>query len=460
MFALPHFLRPFNVWAVIRIRYSMWRIRMIALLMLVAILVLSCSTGDGVETPVDVETPIKSGENILLIIADDMGKDATVGFSEGSIKPDTPHLNNIRTSGLTFTNLWVNPSCAPTRASLITGKYGFRTGVTWSGRSLPGSENILQNYIAEETNNRFATAVIGKWHLTSSRTFNPESLGIDYYAGLLPHLNFADSYYSWQLTEDGSSTTNSGYVTEVLTDLAIDWVRSQEASWFLWLAYNAPHGPFHVPPSTMHSQGDLPEYRLGMNALPYYMAAIEAMDFQIGRLLASMTPQERENTTIIFIGDNGPPRRVVQSPYAADRAKGTLYQGGINTPMFVSGNRVMRTGTDNSLINGTDLYATIAHLAGVEVTEIYDSKSFLSLLTAEGSHRETQYSEMDDGTDDLWTIRNERYKLIVNANGHEEMYDLLSDAYEANDLLSGLLDSEQSLAKVALEAHLDSIRHR
>ena len=115
---------------------------MIALLMLVAILVLSCSTGDRVETPVDVETPIKSGENILLIIADDMGKDATVGFSEGSIKPDTPHLNNIRTSGLTFTNLWVNPSCAPTRASLITGKYGFRTGVTWSGRSLPGSERL------------------------------------------------------------------------------------------------------------------------------------------------------------------------------------------------------------------------------------------------------------------------------------------------------------------------------
>ena len=111
MFALPHFLRPFNVWAVMRIRYSMWRIRIIALLMLVAILVLSCSMGDRVETPVDVETPIKSGENILLIIADDMGKDATVGFSEGSIKPDTPHLNNIRTSGLTFTNLWVNPSC-------------------------------------------------------------------------------------------------------------------------------------------------------------------------------------------------------------------------------------------------------------------------------------------------------------------------------------------------------------
>ena len=67
---------------------------------------------------------------------------------------------------------------------------------------------------------------------------------------------------------------------------------------------------------------------------------------------------------------------------------------------------------------------------------------------------------MDDGTDDLWTIRNERYKLIVNANGHEEIYDLLSDAYEANDLLSSLLDSEQSLAKVALEGHLDSIRHR
>ena len=108
----------------------------------------------------------------------------------------------------------------------------------------------------------------------------------------------------------------------MLTDLAIDWVRSQEGSWFLWLAYNAPHTPFHVPPAEMHSQGDLPDYAMGMNASPYYMAAIEAMDYQIGRLLDSITTQERDNTTIIFIGDNGTPRRVAQSPYPSDRVKG------------------------------------------------------------------------------------------------------------------------------------------
>jgi arylsulfatase B len=298
--------------------------------------------------------------------------------------------------------------------------------------------------------------VVGKWHLGGSPTFNPESLGMDFYAGLLTGV--AGSYYSWQLTEGGSTVTNTGYITEVLTDKAIDWVKSQDGSWFLWLAYNAPHTPFHVPPAEMYSQGDLPEYVRGMDPLPYYMAAIEAMDYQIGRLLDSMTAVERDDTTIIFIGDNGTPGRVAQSPYSPDRVKGTLYQGGINTPMFVSGNRVTRAGTDDSLINGTDLFATIAQLAGVDNTEIHDSRSFLPLLSAEGPHHQTQYSEMNDGTDDLWTIRDRRYKLIVNANGPEEMYDLISDPYEVADLLSGTLDEGQSLAKVELEAQLDSIR--
>jgi len=130
----------------------------------------------------------------------------------------------------------------------------------------------LQRYIAEETDGGYATALIGKWHLSNSPTFNPESLGIDYYAGVLGAA--PESYYDWQLTEGGASTTSAGYNSEVLTDRAIDWVQSQERPWFLWLAYNAPHSPFHVPPSEMHSQGALPEFRRGMDATPYYMAGL------------------------------------------------------------------------------------------------------------------------------------------------------------------------------------------
>ncbi|MFK7979663.1 MAG: sulfatase-like hydrolase/transferase [Saprospiraceae bacterium] len=396
--------------------------------------------------------------NILFIIADDMGKDATAGFSEGTIKPNTPNLNSIKDAGLTFNNFWTYPTCSPTRASIITGKYGYRTGVKFAGDVLDTSEKILQQYINEQTNNAYATAIVGKWHLAGrNSTTNLESLGMDYYAGVIA--GSVSDYYDWDLSEDGASTSQTGYTTEVFTDLAIDWVNDQDKPWFLWLAYNAPHTPFHVPPADMHTQGNLPTYADNLDGTPYYMAAIEAMDYQIGRLLANIPDTELDNTIIIFIGDNGTPGQVAQAPYSRRKAKGSLYQGGVNVPMFISGKNVSRMGAENSLIGSTDLYSTIAALAGVDNSTINDSKSFKNLLTTVSPHRDFQYAELSDGENDLWGINNGEYKLIVNANGTEELYDLGNDPYESENLLNSTLTATQESAKVALETALGAIRN-
>ena len=229
----------------------------------------------------------------------------------------------------------------------------------------------------------------------------------------------------------------------------------------MWLAYNAPHTPFHAPPINMHSQGNLPAYNNGLDPIPYYMAAIEAMDFQIGRLLDAIPEVERNNTIIIFIGDNGTPNQVAQNPYSSATVKNTLYQGGVNVPMFISGNTVSRSGTDNNLINSTDLFATIAEIAGISVNEIHDSKSFKPLLTSNNNNtiRDYQYSEMDNGTTDRWTISNGEYKLIVSAVGMDEMYHLVVDPYENNNLLNGTLSTIQQNAKSELESELINIRN-
>ena len=392
--------------------------------------------------------------NILLIIADDMGKDATDGYPEGSIKPNTPNLNSIREQGLKFNNCWVYPVCTPTRVSMMTGKYGYRTGVKWVNEEMSTSENTLHNYITENTDSSYATALIGKWHLsglTSNR--NPETFGIDYYAGLVG--GGVQDYYEWPLSEGGVETTQTEYITEVFTDLSIDWINAQEKPWFLWLAYNAPHTPFHVPPSEMHSQGSLPEYTIASEATPYYMAAIEAMDYQIGRLMDSMSAEELENTIIIFIGDNGTPLQVAQAPYTNNSAKGTLYQGGINVPLFISGKGVNRVGEDNSLIAGVDLFSTIAQLAGVNSSSIHDSKSFKTLLDNAGEHRNYQYSE----TNNAWTISNGDFKLIIKHNGNEEFYNLNDDPYETANLLNDTLTTAEENAKIELEAELSVIRN-
>jgi len=395
--------------------------------------------------------------NILFIIADDMGKDAISGFAEGTIKPKTPYIDQIRNTGLSFTNFWTNPTCSPTRAAIITGKYGNRTLVKKPGDELPSSEKILQQYIKEKTNHTYVSALIGKWHLSGrDRSFNPEVLGIDYFAGIVS--GATRSYDEWRLSENGTSTAQSNYITEKFTDLSIDWIKEQQKPWFLWLAYNAPHTPFHVPPAEMHSQGDLKPYERGSRAMPYYLAAIEAMDYQIGRLLNSLSPEVRENTIIIFVGDNGSPRQVAQSPYFSNRVKGSLFQGGINMPLFISGKGVTRSGEDNHLVNHTDLFATISQLAGVGVTEIHDSKSLLPLLTSSEKHRDYVYTGSDDRSMMGYTIRDSQYKLIVLDSGSEKMYDLISDPYESSDLLSSTLTAEQKKAKEALKQKVLEIR--
>jgi len=418
---------------------------------IISIVLFSCSEENKMEN-LEAASP-----NILLIIADDLGKDATNGFSEGSIKPNTPNIDAIRTNGISFSNFWTNPTCTPTRASIITGKYGYRTGVKGVGDELSNSETTLQEYISAQTNNQYETAIVGKWHLSGNNSaVNPETFGIDYYAGLIR--GAVDDYYKWQLSQDGTTSQSIEYITEVFTDLSIDWINQQSKPWFMWLAYNAPHTPFHAPPSNMHNQGNLPNYNNGLDPIPYYMAAVEAMDFQIGRLLDNIPEDEKNNTIIIFIGDNGTPNQVAQSPYTFSTVKNTLYQGGINVPMFISGSGVSRIGTDNNLVTSTDLFATIAEIAGSSSDEIHDSKSIKSLFTESTSIRNYQYSELINDTDDEWTISNGEFKLIVNSIGIEELYNLTIDPYEQSNLLNGNLTSNELNAKLELETELLNIR--
>ena len=431
-----------------------------AFLLLMALSLIACSSDSGgySDNSVDPIIAPESYPNILLIIADDMGRDATFGFSEGSLKPITPHINSIKNSGITFQNFWSYPTCSPTRASIITGKYGYRTGVKWAGDVLPSTERSLQKYIKEETGSRYNSAVIGKWHLSGNNSsLDRSAFGIDYYAGLMG--GGLQNYFQWNLTNDLGTNLQSGYSSKIFTDLAMDWVGAQEQPWFLWLAYNAPHTPFHKPPSIMHNQGELTNYSEGMDPMPYYLAAIEAMDFQIGRLINGLTQEERDNTIILFMGDNGTPNEVGQSPYPDNAVKGSLYQGGINVPLFVSGKGVQRTGNDYNLLTSTDLFSTIAQLAGVDSDEIHDSKSFMNLLTADDGQRAFQYSEMESPNASKWAISNGDYKLIVRANGAQELYDLVSDPYESENLIGAALSLEAIDAKTALEAELHVIRN-
>jgi len=116
--------------------------------------------------------------NILLIIADDMGVDATPGYSIGATKPTMPNLQSLATNGLTFDNAWAYPKCSPTRAALLTGKYGYHNGVLNVGNHISLTEKSLQTYLDENTSTDYAHSIIGKWHL-SNGTNDAELMGAD-----------------------------------------------------------------------------------------------------------------------------------------------------------------------------------------------------------------------------------------------------------------------------------------
>lgn len=397
--------------------------------------------------------------NILLVIADDFGKDASPGFTEGQIKPSMAVLESLMASGVTYNNLWSAPLCTPTRSTILTGKYGINTGVLAVTNSISLNETSIQSYIDTETSNAYAHAIIGKWHLSQNAT-DPLDLGIGYYAGFLS--GSISDYYSWPFSENGNANvTFNGYSTTKFTDLAIDWIDDQSKPWFLWLAYNAPHTPFHLAPDSLHKQGNLPTdaNSIDANPSPYFMSAIEAMDTELGRLLASMSDEELNNTVIIFIGDNGTPGKVAQNPYR-QRAKGSLYQGGINVPMIISGHGVSRSNaTDDALINTSDLFATVASLAGVGVSEYENSYSFKGSLTnSNWQGKNYAYAEIEGTNSDGFTIRNHTYKLIVFNDGTEEFYNLSTDPYENNNLLLGNLNSIELDAKAELELEIANIR--
>jgi arylsulfatase B len=353
--------------------------------------------------PVVAQTP-----NILFVIADDFGLDASPCHpAVGTLKPNMPNLMALCQRGVTFDRAWAHPTCTPTRASLLTGKYGGRTNVLAVDDVLTDTDTILNR--VQQGTNPYVTAVIGKWHVSGSNASanSPASFGAQTYAGFLT--GALTDYFNWRITENGTATTTTTYATTLLTDKAIAWVGAQRQPWFLWLAYNAPHAPFHTPPDALHTQAGLKNGTATDNRTKYFAAA-EAMDAEFGRLLASIPAATLANTTIVFLGDNGTPGQVVQAPYSSTKAKDSLYQGGINVPLVVAGAGVTRTGQrEQALVNGTDLFATFSALTQRTQTVTPDSVSFaLALTSASFTGRKHAYIDFRDGTSIATAIRDTR----------------------------------------------------
>ncbi|MEO0323677.1 MAG: sulfatase-like hydrolase/transferase [Myxococcota bacterium] len=406
--------------------------------------------GDAGEAPPDVG--VDGGRpllrNVLLLIADDLGLDASAQYDVSEDLPETPTLDGLAREGLVFDNAWATPACTTTRGTLITGRHGIHSGVDRVPDTLDDAVPTLHRQLGATTDVR--TAVIGKWHLTrdGSDLGAPLRAGADHYAGTFEGV--LDSYTDWTLTTEGRQERRTAYHTSAMTDLALDWIAAQEQPWFLWLAFVAPHSPFHLPPAELHERGlSGTAADIADDPRPYYLAAIEAMDREIGRLLATLAPEVRDETLIVFVGDNGSPARAV-SEFQRRRAKGSLYEGGVRVPLVVSGAGVTRRGErEAGLVHTVDVAPTLLEILGAPPMDGVDGESFAPALTASGATpRALNYTEFVSAEETGWAVRDARYKLIVRDDGSEELFDVAADLFERTDLAG----------EAELAARIDALR--
>lgn len=396
--------------------------------------------------------------NVLLIIADDIGVDAFSIFNTNTVGTSfaaTPNIDSLAAQGVRFRNCYGYPSCTPSRSCLLTGRYGFRTGL---GAAIDDAHDpylsprdfTIAKALAANPQLGFRNASIGKWHL-SVDAIDPNFIGgWSHYAGYLG--GELESYFDWEKTVNGVTTTHmTNYVTTEVTTDAINWINAQGTNrWFLWYAPKSAHAPLHIPPSNLHSFTNLSgtDEDIRTNALPYFQAMIEALDHEVGRLMANVN---LSNTLVLFVADNGTPTATIQFPYTTNQCKGTLFEGGIRLPMFALGAGIVGTNRwTDALVHAVDIPATLLEMAGVNLATTmptnmtFDGRSFADVLYNQPwNPTETMILSENFGSIIKFlargvAVRGQRYKLIKLDSGLQLFYDLQTDPYEHTNLFGSL----------------------
>ncbi|MGI9204692.1 MAG: sulfatase-like hydrolase/transferase [Woeseiaceae bacterium] len=490
------------------------RILRSAALALLTCCVLACTTSA-------IDKSDDSAPNFIVLIGDDMGVETLAAYGVGATPAVTPNLDRLAGRGVLFENFWAQPICSPTRATLLTGRYGFRTNVLlpvlpredlfpavrppvasnarkelqyhpitgylgtgtpqgglppWvkpgspADGGLPAREVTLPAILKSLPAN-YATAAVGKWHLADSANGwldHPNLSGFDYYSGVL--LGEGDSYQRWLHVEDGEASGESGYIDSRTVDDGIAWLQSREENgqpWLLWVGFVNPHVPIHLPPAELlHSEQALALDESGLtddNVRPYVMAMIEAMDSLIGRLLDAVPPDEQDHTWIIFLGDNGTARWAQPAPPFDDgRVKMTVYEGGLRTPLIVAGPRGLRNTRSDALINSTDIFNTVIELAAGSLSDsIADTRPIdgVSFVDVlQGGAGTRDWIFADTTWGGTYSHAiRDRHFKLVTGKGGEELFDLVADPWETRNLLADELDDDAVAAYAKLEAILDDL---
>jgi len=372
--------------------------------------------------------------NVVIILTDDQGwGDLSL---HGNSNLNTPNIDRLAREGAMFARFYVSPLCAPTRAEFLTGRYHPRIGVhgvTTGAERLNLDEFTIAQ--AFRTAN-YRTAIFGKWHNGSQYPYHPLARGFEEFYGFTSgHWGI---YFDPPLEHNGRIVTGKGYITDDLTDHAIQFITNhRDQPFFCYVAYNTPHSPFQVPDRFFEKfaqaeivkryEGKEPEDLAKTRAA---LAMCENIDWNVGRILEALRQTNLEQKTIVvYFSDNGPNSWRWNGGMRG--RKGSTDEGGVRVPCIVRWRGRIPAGLRVTQIAGAiDLFPTLASLTGVKVTppkpiDGLDLSPLLLNQTVEWPDR-LIFSHQAGGI----SVRNQRYML--DAQGR--LYDLQQDPGQARDI--------------------------
>lgn len=369
------------------------------------------------------ETP----PNVVIILTDDQGWGDIA--SHGNPDIETPNLDALAASGARFDRFFVSPVCAPTRASLLTGRDHLRTGTQWVTYGLENmnSDEVTFGEVFKEAG--YQTGLFGKWHNGSHYPMDPNGQGFDTFFGFKQgHWN---NYFDTELEYNGELVQTEGFITDVLTDSTLAFIdRNKNTPFLTYIPYNAPHSPFQVPDQYFDKYKS--KGLSDKNASVYGM--VENIDENIGRILAKLDELNlSENTIVIFLTDNG--------PNGGDRFNGDMKgwkakvdEGGVRVPLFIKWPAKIKSGTEiKELTAHIDFLPSLIDLAGINSpeTKSLDGRSFAPLIFEENPVWEdrllfTHQSRWDSLEQFPASVRNNQYRA-VRYGDNWELYDMQQD---------------------------------
>jgi arylsulfatase A-like enzyme len=422
--------------------------------------------------------------NILLIQVDDLGiGDLAVN---GNRFIETPNLDKLAGEAVSYKDFYVNALCAPSRASLLTGRDFWKTGVSGvhGGRDYVNLNEVMFPKLLQQSG--YVTGMWGKWHCGKTDGYFPWDRGFDeaYYATLYNHFNNVGLL-------NGERVETKGWASDRITDFAIDFIkRNSKKKFFAYVSFMAPHEPWYAPDEYTEKYTNK-----GLSkALSTLYGMIDLVDFNVGRLLKTLEESGVDKSTVIFfLSDNGPVQYCsrygklseddwgLRNPQGLRGSKGTIWENGVKSPLYIRWKGKTVPHTQYGICSITDIFPTILNLAGIDSKKIkvsldgedlkplqpdsFRTKNLIIFRNmhnprfseefAQNGERNLPYYPIDSkikeslsADDQTISARNDRFKLV-----HQDSNDFLFDMFLDPRETSAVIDKEDIVEKLKNQSY-------